>query len=86
MSRFYQDQRNLVLKHGAINNPYLTRFQTGRIADPEFQVFAIEFYSFSRFFPKILISRLSEALSVYRDECLKDGVEKELATTRREEQ
>ena len=58
MSRFYQDTRNYVLKHGAINNPYLTRFQTGEFSDAELQDFAIEFYSFARFFPKILVSQL----------------------------
>jgi pyrroloquinoline quinone (PQQ) biosynthesis protein C len=58
MSRFYQDKRNFVLKHRAINNPYLTRFQTGELSDPELQDFAIQFYSFARFFPKILVSQL----------------------------
>ena len=58
MSVLYQDKRNFVLKHGAINNPYLTRFQTGELSNPELQDFAIEFYSFARFFPKILVSQL----------------------------
>ncbi|MFB3070863.1 MAG: TenA family transcriptional regulator [Nitrospirales bacterium] len=58
MSGLYQDKRNFVLKHGAINNPYLIRFQTGELSDPELQDFAIEFYSFARFFPKILVSQL----------------------------
>lgn len=58
MSRFYQDQRNFVLKHGAINNPYLDRFRTGALSESELQAFAIEFYSFARFFPKILVSQL----------------------------
>ncbi len=58
MSVLYQDKRNFVLKHGAINNPYLTRFQTGELSIPELQDFAIEFYSFARFFPKILVSQL----------------------------
>ena len=58
MSRFYQEKRSFVLKHGAINNPYLSRFRTGELSDPELQDFAIEFYSFARFFPKILVSQL----------------------------
>ena len=58
MSRFYQDKRHFVLRHGAINNPYLSRFRTGELSDPELRDFAIEFYSFARFFPKILVSQL----------------------------
>jgi len=58
MSTFYQDKRNWVLGHGAINNPYLSRFRTGELSDPELRDFAIEFYNFARFFPKILVSQL----------------------------
>jgi pyrroloquinoline-quinone synthase len=55
---FYQTMRNLVLGHGAINNSYLDRFQGGNITDAELKEFAIEFYSFARFFPQILVSQL----------------------------
>lgn len=55
---FYQQMRDEVLHHGAINNRYLDRFRRGEISDEEFGTFAVEFYSFARFFPKILISQL----------------------------
>src|SRR2546422_3336474 len=55
---FYQEMRDFVLRHGAINNPYLDRFQTGALTDPEFRTFAVEFYNFARFFPRILVAQL----------------------------
>lgn len=55
---FYQEMRDYVLRHGAINNPYLDRFQTGALTDEEFREFAVEFYNFARFFPRILVSQL----------------------------
>lgn len=55
---FHQDMRQLVLGHGAINNPYLDRFQTGDLTDEEFKEFAVEFYNFARFFPQILVAQL----------------------------
>lgn len=54
----YQEMRELVLRHGAINNPYLDHFRSGDIAETELSEFAIEFYNFARFFPKILVSQL----------------------------
>jgi pyrroloquinoline-quinone synthase len=55
---FHQDMRQLVLSHGAINNAYLTRFCAGNVSDREFKDFAIEFYNFARFFPRILVAQL----------------------------
>ena len=55
---FYQEMRSIVLGHGAINNSYLDRFQTGNLTDSDLKEFAIEFYNFARFFPKILVSQL----------------------------
>jgi pyrroloquinoline-quinone synthase len=55
---FYETMRSLVLGHGAINNSYLDRFQGGDLTDAELKEFAIEFYSFARFFPQILVSQL----------------------------
>ncbi|MER3423861.1 MAG: iron-containing redox enzyme family protein, partial [Nitrospiraceae bacterium] len=55
---FYEEMRSYVLRHGAINNPYLDRFKIGDVTDRELRLFAIEFYNFARFFPKILISQL----------------------------
>lgn len=55
---FYDEMRGLVLRHGAINNPYLDRFKTGALNDEEFRRFALEFYNFARFFPKILVAQL----------------------------
>lgn len=55
---FYEEMRQYVLHHGAINNPYLDRFKAGGLTDEELREFAIEFYSFARFFPKILVAQL----------------------------
>lgn len=55
---FYQDMRTVVLEHRAINNPYLARFQSGDLTDADLKEFAIEFYNFARFFPRILVSQL----------------------------
>jgi pyrroloquinoline-quinone synthase len=55
---FYDEMREYVLDHGAINNPYLDRFKSGSLTDAEFKSFAVEFYNFARFFPKILVSQL----------------------------
>jgi pyrroloquinoline quinone (PQQ) biosynthesis protein C len=55
---FYDEMREAVLRHGAINNPFLDRFQSGRISEQEFRAFAVEFYNFARFFPKILMAQL----------------------------
>src|SRR5438270_5230736 len=55
---FYDEMRDYVLHHGAINNPYLDRFKAGFLTDAEFKSFAVEFYNFARFFPKILVSQL----------------------------
>lgn len=55
---FYDEMRASVLRHGAINNPYLDRFKAGALNDEEFRRFAVEFYNFARFFPKILVAQL----------------------------
>jgi pyrroloquinoline-quinone synthase len=55
---FYEEMRAAVLRHGAINNAYLDRFKSGEMTDHEFREFAVEFYNFARFFPKILIAQL----------------------------
>ena len=55
---FYEDMRGYVLQHGAINNPYLDRFHTGALSPEQLWEFAIEFYNFARFFPKILVAQL----------------------------
>jgi pyrroloquinoline-quinone synthase len=55
---FYEQVRSDVLRHGAINNSYLRRFQAGDVTDTELREFAIEFYNFARFFPRILASQL----------------------------
>lgn len=58
MSGFYQEMRDYVLHHGAINNAYLNWFRNGLASDPELYDFAVEFYNFARFFPKILVAQL----------------------------
>jgi len=55
---FYQEMKNFVLGHGAINNSYLDRFKSGNLTDADFREFATEFYNFARFFPQILVSQL----------------------------
>lgn len=55
---FCQEMRQYVLGHGAINNVCLDRFQRGDLTDEEFHQFAVEFYNFARFFPKILVAQL----------------------------
>lgn len=55
---FYQTMRDIVLRHGAVNNPYLTRFRDGDLQRKDLQEFAREFYNFARFFPKILVAQL----------------------------
>ena len=47
---FYDDVRAEVLRHGAIQNSFLTRFRAGEVSDEEFHEFAVQFYSFARFF------------------------------------
>lgn len=55
---FFHEMRDFVLRHGAIHNAYLDRFQTGVLTDDELHEFAREFYNFARFFPKILVAQL----------------------------
>ncbi len=55
---FYQEMRQVVLGHGAINNSYLDRFASGDLSDSKLKEFAIEFYNFARFFPRILVAQL----------------------------
>ena len=55
---FYDQVREEVLRHGAINNSYLTRFSAGELTDDELYEFAVEFHSFARFFPRILAAQL----------------------------
>lgn len=55
---FYEEMRAEVLRHGAVNNAYLDRFETGAITNEGLRLFAAEFYNFARFFPKILVAQL----------------------------
>ncbi len=55
---FYEEMRGEVLQHSAINNSYLDRFRIGDLSDEDLRLFAVEFYNFARFFPKILIAQL----------------------------
>lgn len=58
MSGFYREMRDFVLHHGAINNSYLNWFRQGLASNEELYDFAVEFYNFARFFPKILVAQL----------------------------
>ncbi len=71
---FYEEMRGYVLRHGAINNPYLDRFRTGDLTDEDLREFALEFYNFARFFPKILVAQLVNT----EDECVADELTKVL--------
>ena len=71
---FYEEMRDYVLHHGAINNPYLDRFRTGDLTDICFRDFAVEFYSFARFFPRILVAQLVNT----EDEAVADQLTKVL--------
>lgn len=55
---FYEEMRACVLRHGAINNAYLKRFRAGALTDGELHGFAVQFYNFARFFPRILVAQL----------------------------
>jgi pyrroloquinoline quinone (PQQ) biosynthesis protein C len=71
---FYEEMRTYALGHGAINNPYLDRFRAGQLTDGEFRQFAVEFYNFARFFPRILVSQLVNT----EDEAVADELTKVL--------
>ncbi|MBI4002042.1 MAG: iron-containing redox enzyme family protein [Nitrospira defluvii] len=71
---FYEHVRADVLRHGAINNPYLIRFRAGDVTDQELHEFAVEFYSFARFFPRILAAQLVNT----EDEAVADELTKVL--------
>jgi pyrroloquinoline-quinone synthase len=51
--------RERVLKHGAINNPYLDRFKKGDLNRADLEDFAIQFYGFVKHFPRILATLLA---------------------------
>lgn len=55
---FYEEMRGAVLAHGAINNSYLDRFRSGALSDSDLKEFAVEYYNFARFFPRILVAQL----------------------------
>ncbi len=71
---FYEQVRADVLRHGAINNPYLSRFCAGDVTDRELYEFAAEFYNFARFFPRILAAQLVNT----EDEAVADELTKVL--------
>jgi pyrroloquinoline-quinone synthase len=56
---FTHELRDFVLSHGAINNPYLTRFERGELSDEEFNRFAVQFFAFVKHFPRILATLLA---------------------------
>lgn len=56
---FTQDLREFVLQHGAVNNPFLDRFQNAEFTDDEFRHFAIQFFAFVKHFPRILATLLA---------------------------
>ncbi|MBA5872418.1 MAG: DUF3865 domain-containing protein [Nitrospira sp. CR2.1] len=71
---FYDDVRAEVLRHGAIHNAFLTRFRAGEVSDDEVRDFAVQFYSFARFFPRILAAQLVNT----EDEAVADELTKVL--------
>lgn len=55
----YELLREKVLSHGAVNNPYLDRFQREMLGDEDLRDFAIQFYGFVKHFPRILATLLA---------------------------
>jgi pyrroloquinoline-quinone synthase len=53
------DLRDYVLRHGAINNPYLDDFKEGKLTDAEFRRFAVQFFAFVKHFTRILATLLA---------------------------
>lgn len=56
---FAIELRESVLRHGAVNNAYLERFQQGEISEEEFRCFAVQFFAFVKHFPRILATLLA---------------------------
>lgn len=56
---FTHQLRSFVLQHGAVNNPYLGRFQQGDLSVEEFRRFAVQFFAFVKHFPRILATLLA---------------------------
>ena len=56
---FAEELHDRVLRHGAVNNSYLDRFQTGVLAPAEFERFAVQFFAFVKSFPRILATLLA---------------------------
>jgi len=56
---FTTELREYVLRHGAVNNPYLDRFKEGELSDEEFVHFAEQFFAFVKHFPRILATLLA---------------------------
>jgi pyrroloquinoline quinone (PQQ) biosynthesis protein C len=54
-----EDLKQFVLRHGAINNPYLDRFKQGDLSREEFHLFAVQFFAFVKHFPRILATLLA---------------------------
>lgn len=57
--RFTEELRGFVLQHGAINNPFLSRFERGEVSVDEFKEFAVQFFAFVKHFPRILATLLA---------------------------
>ncbi|HEY7113307.1 MAG TPA: iron-containing redox enzyme family protein [Thermoanaerobaculia bacterium] len=56
---FTEELHDRVLRHGAVNNAYLDRFQQGSLSPPEFERFAVQFFAFVKSFPRILATLLA---------------------------
>lgn len=56
---FSEELHGYVLRHGAVNNPYLQRFRMGGIDQQELSRFAVQFFAFVKHFPRILATLLA---------------------------
>jgi pyrroloquinoline quinone (PQQ) biosynthesis protein C len=56
---FTADLRAYVLNHGAVNNPYLERFQRAELTEEGLRYFAVQFFAFVKHFPRILATLLA---------------------------
>lgn len=57
--RLHSLLREKVLRHGAINNPYLDRFKRGELNEGDLRDYAVQFYGFVKNFPRILATLLA---------------------------
>ncbi len=56
---FATELHERVVRHGAVRNRYLARFERGELSPLEFERFAVQFFAFVKNFPRILATLLA---------------------------